>query len=589
VDALNAFKGVLRKNANDVDALAGAAEAALALGQFGDSRRYCEQALQANHGCWQAHFVLGDIYRQQGGFDAAQQCYQNVLHYKQDHAVASYYLGNMLKTQGQPEAAIACYDQAIQKDPELVEAYWNSMRVLPVIVDDEAQISESRKRYAQGLETLRNSLELDTQEGRKQALRGLNASTNFYLQYQGMDDLSLQRSYGEIVQKTMAANFPQWSVPLARRVLQAGQRVRVGYCSAYLRDHNGANWLLGWLRHRDHKQFEIFCYHTGARVDGKTDEFRSRSDHFRHIYGDLHGVCEQIAADKLDILVYPELGMDPQSMMMAGLRLAPVQCVGWGHPVTSGMTTMDYWLSSDLMEPVNGQEHYLETLVRLPNMANCYSGDQRRRVSAGAFGKSRQDFGLPDDAVLYFCSQSLFKYLPRYDYLWVEIANNIPDARFVFLAISSVHVVKRFMARIEKVFSEQGLKAAAHCIMLNRQSPDDYLNLNLLMDVFLDNLPWSGNNTSLAAVDCALPIVTLPTDYMRGRHASGILKMMGVEETIAGTPQEYIDIAVRLGTDPDWNRRIRKRIEINRDHIYEDRNCVQYLEHFYKEAGCHRD
>jgi predicted O-linked N-acetylglucosamine transferase (SPINDLY family) len=279
--------------------------------------------------------------------------------------------------------------------------------------------------------------------------------------------------------------------------------------------------------------------------------------------------------------VYPELGMDPQSMMTAGLRLAPIQCVGWGHPVTSGLKSIDYWLSSDLMEPDNAQNHYSEKLVRLPNLANSYSIENRNYISKLKNKKSRRDYGLPEDSILYFCSQSLFKYLPQYDHLWPEIAKRVPGCKFVFLAISSVHVVRSFMKRVEIEFDKHGLDAKEYCIMLNRQQPDDYLILNTLMDVFLDNPPWSGNNTSMAAVDACLPVVSMPTEFMRGRHTFGILKMLNIEETIASTEKDYVEISVKLGLCDKYRKSIKYKISNNQELIYDDIDCVRGLEEFY--------
>ncbi|HFE38270.1 MAG TPA: tetratricopeptide repeat protein, partial [Gammaproteobacteria bacterium] len=568
----------------NADDLAGMGEANLAMGRYAQARQFCEQALQINPQMARAHFILGNIYREQSAFDAAERHYAQVVQIDPGNALAYYYRGNMLKTQGQTEMARASYDNALSCEPGLVEAEWNRQRLLPIIFSNEEEIGEAREAYSRGLEKLEQGLNLDTAAGRRQALKGLYTSTNFYLQYQGCDDLELQCKYGNIISSVMSCNYPQWSRSMAKKELPTGTRIRVGYASAFLRAHNGAVWLLGWLRHRNRERFEIFCYHTGGKIDDKTAEFKELCDHFYHIPNDLERVCGQIVKNDLHILVYPELGMDAQSMLMAGLRLAPVQCVGWGHPITSGLKTMDYWLSSDLMEPDDGQEHYLEKLVRLPNMANCYSKAQHDQLQASTPKKTRKDFGLPDDSVLYFCSQSLFKYLPQYDYLWPEIALRVPKAKFVFLAISSIHVVKLFMARVEKTFKKYGLDAKDYCIMMNRQTPEDYMTLNQLVDVFLDNPPWSGNNTGLAAIDAHLPIVCYPTQFMRGRHSYAILKMLGVTETIAQNEQEYIDIAVKLGTDREWRKSIVDKIAHQHENIYEDVECVRGLESFYEKV-----
>jgi len=570
----------------NADAFSVMGKALQGMGRYNEAIVSYQQALRIKPDLADVHFNMGELHKDQGNFDAAEQCYQNAARYKPDHAAAHYHHASMLKIQGRAEEATASYDRALAIDPDLPEAYWNKLRVVPVIYDDLQQIDHYRGKYAEGLRKLGEHLSLGSSQDKKRALRGVGASTNFYLQYQGRDDRELQEQYGEMIHKIMAANYPQWAPKPSMPPPGPGGKIRIGYTTAFLRAHNGALWLLGWLRHRNRDRFEVICYHTGSKVDEKTREFMLHCDHFHHIPGDLEKTCAKIYSDKLHVLVYPELGMDAPSMLMAGLRLAPVQCVGWGHPITSGLPTMDYWLSCDLMEPEDAQSHYTEKLIRLANLGHCYSRDQHDRLQSRPAPKRRADFKLRDDAVLYLCGQSLFKYLPSYDHLFPEIAKRVPKAQFAFLAISSVYVVKRFMERVDRAFSAAGLKAQDCCVMLPRQSPEDYIALNQVVDVFLDNPPWSGNNTTLTAIDCHLPVVTWPTKFMRGRHSYGILKMLGLNETIARDGGEYIDIAARLGNDPAWRQMIVRKIARDGGRIYDDLSCVQTLEDFYVKAAC---
>lgn len=552
------------------------------LGRKGEAENFYKRALQLKPGMADACIGLGDLHREQGSYDLAEQYYAQAIGCRPDDALSHFYRANMQKIQGRTEAAVRSYDTAILLNRDFPEAYWNRARILPVIYDNQEHVEASRREYADSLGRLAAELRLDTPAQRLFALKGVLSSTNFYLQYQGKNDLELQKQYGEIVHRVMQSNFPQWSQPVPSRRTGSGGRIRIGYSTAFLWNNNGAVWLLGWLRNRNRERFEIYCYHTGTMTDHRTEEFRALCDHFRHIPGDLIKACEQISADELHILVYPELGIDAQSMAMAGLYLAPVQCAGWGHPITTGLPTIKYWLSSDLMEPHDGEAHYSERLVRLPNLGNCYSRRQYESLAGTVPAMTRKDFGLRDDAVVYLCSQSLFKYLPEYDALLPEIAARMPDAQFVFLAISSVHVVRRFMARLDRAFKQAGMEAARYCTMLNRQTHENYLALNRLSDVFLDNPPWSGNNTTLAAVDCRLPIVALPTQFMRGRHSYGILDMLEMSDLAAGSRTGYVSAAVKLGNYRDWRDAVRERIDRNADALYDDTACVKGLEEFYQ-------
>lgn len=583
-DAAQYFQKVTKLDSQNARAFSGLGEAFLFLRRYAEAQQSCQSAIQINPTLAEAYFNLGDVLREQSAFDAAEQNYAKAVQLDPGLSLAHYYRANMLKTQGRVDEAIESYEQACKVKPDLVEAQWNKQRILPVIIDEEKQIAASRKRYSQGLDSISQNLDLKSKVGKRNAIKGLYTSTNFYLQYQGCDDLPLQKKYGKLITETMQANYPQWSKPLDKKPLKTDEKIKIGYVTAFLRAHNGAVWLLGWLKNRNRDDFEIHCYHTGVAKDEKTTEFINNCDYFNHIPSNIEKLCKKISSDELHILVYPELGMDSQSMMTAGLRLAPIQCVGWGHPITSGLPTMDYWLSSDLMEPENGQQHYIEKLVRLPNLANCHSKEQHDRIQAEPLVKKREDFGLPEDAVLYFCSQSLFKYLPQYDYLWPEIAKKVPNAKFLFLGVSSIHVLKKLMERVNRVFKRYQMDAEDYCIMLNRQTPEDYLILNRLVDVFLDNPPWSGNNTSMAAIDAHLPIVSYPTEFMRGRHSYAILKMLNMPEMIAESKQEYIDIAVRLGNDEKYRQQIVQKISDQHALIYNDLECVRGLEAFYREV-----
>lgn len=444
--------------------------------------------------------------------------------------------------------------------------------ILPMVYETPEEIGFYRQRFERGLQNLIQETSLETPEERESAFLGICRLTNFYLPYQAHNVVNSQRIYGELVHKIMAAKYPQWVEPLSMPPVQ--NKIRIGYVSNYLHSYSGTLWLTGWLRYAERDNFEIYCYYTGNSPDIVTQIFQNYSYKFYHIPDNLEAVCEQIIADNLHILVYPEIGMDPPTMSRAALRLAPVQCVAWGHPVTSGIPTIDYFLSSQLMEPENAQEHYTETLILLPNIGVAYP----KPNDIPALTKTRADFNLPEEAVIYFCCQAPFKYLPQYDYILAEIARRVPKARFLFLRGS---ILKNRLAR---AFAAVGLNSEEYCIHMTIPKRSDYLMLNLLSDVFLDTFTWSGGNTTLEAIACNLPVVTCPGEFMRARHAYSFLKMLGVTDTIANNEAEYIEIAVKLALNPEWRRDISERMSQRHDYLFDDKTCVSALEAFYKQV-----
>jgi predicted O-linked N-acetylglucosamine transferase (SPINDLY family) len=193
--------------------------------------------------------------------------------------------------------------------------------------------------------------------------------------------------------------------------------------------------------------------------------------------------------------------------------------------------------------------------------------------------KTRANWGIPEDATVYLCCQSLFKYLPQNDRIFATIAHSVPKAKFVFIGRRGVPCSK-FWIRLQRAFSAVGLNAGDYCLLLPDQSYFDYWNLNLVSDVFLDSVGWSGGMTSLEAIACGLPIVTLPGKFMRGRHSYAMLTQLGITETIAVSETNYIDIAVRLGLDNTWRKSIVQRIGTNNERLYSDVRNVRSLEQF---------
>jgi predicted O-linked N-acetylglucosamine transferase (SPINDLY family) len=375
----------------------------------------------------------------------------------------------------------------------------------------------------------------------------------------------------------MTANYPQWVQPQSMPPLLENGKIRVGYISSYLHSYSGTLWLTGWLRYCNYQQFEIYCYYTGNDPDPITEQFRQYSDQFRHIPHNLEGVCQQIIDDKLHILVFPEIGMDAPTIQIAALRLAPVQCSAWGHPVTSGLPTIDYFISSELMEPENAQLHYSETLIKLPNIGVAYP-----KPTVGKLKNSRLDFDLREDAVIYLCCQAPFKYLPQYDFILVEIARRVPQAQFIFPRGELLR------ERLKFAFAAVNLDSEHYCLFRTIPTRQDYIAINFISDVFLDTFTWSGGNTSLEAIACNLPIVTCPGEFMRGLHAYSFLKMLGVTDTIAQNEEEYIQIAVKLGLDSQWRRDIAQRMSQRQDAVFDDKVCVTALEGFYQQVVLQR-
>jgi predicted O-linked N-acetylglucosamine transferase (SPINDLY family) len=237
---------------------------------------------------------------------------------------------------------------------------------------------------------------------------------------------------------------------------------------------------------------------------------------------------------------------------------------------------LDYYLSSDLMEPADGDDHYTERLVRLPYLSIYYEPPEALVQTL-----DRAALGLRQDATVYWSGQSLYKYLPQHDQVFARIARKVEDCQFVFIEFErAAHVTARLRERLARAFASVGLRAEDHCVFLPRLDEDRFAAALGTADVFLDSVGWSGCNSTLESLRHDLPIVTLPGGLMRGRHTMAVLQMMDVTDTIAASVDDYVAIAVRLGRDPEWRAFIKRRVAANKHRVYRDRSCIAALEEF---------
>ena len=151
----------------------------------------------------------------------------------------------------------------------------------------------------------------------------------------------------------------------------ARRKLRIGFMSRHFHAHTVYYLFEGWMAELDRSAFEVHAFNIGPH-DGVTDQLAGKVDAFHGKPLPDADLLQLVRDQVLDVLVFPDIGMDPRTFLPAALRLAPVQCASWGHPVTSGLPTIDYFLSSDLMEPEDGESHYSEKLVRLPNLSICF-------------------------------------------------------------------------------------------------------------------------------------------------------------------------------------------------------------------------
>ncbi len=378
------------------------------------------------------------------------------------------------------------------------------------------------------------------------------------ISYAGGDSKRELSLLGDAVTFRMNRFFPQPRLAAVPKD-SAREPLRIGYVSRNFCKQAVAFYMVNRLIHHDRKRFELHTFAIGEREDELTTVFRENSDVFeRHAQlSDFAGMIRKLLDSRLDILVYADLGMDPFTLMLAGLRLAPVQCVLVGHGVTSGMPNIDYYISGDF-EPEDADRYYREKLVRLPGLgAAQYPPYEPEKYP------TRQDYKIPGDAVVYVSCANGIKIHPDQDRLFLEILRRVPNAWLVLKPFQTPDAVDpKFMERLFVPARAAGVAGRILIVPPFRQARD-VLGLLRFADIQLDTYPYGGWTTNMEAVYMGLPIVTQEGDMARSRWGAAMLRAMGIGDGIARTGAEYVDQAVRLGLDAKLREQVRGKIREN--------------------------
>jgi len=517
--------------------------------------------------------MLAGLLRERGALDEALPLYEQAIAMAPAASAGEWFnLGRVYAEQDELERACDAYRRSYDLDRLDLRGALASRLSLPMVYESGAHVGDARAAFARGLDGLHAIADsLVAGLNPDQVLDGLRW-TNFFLAYQGADDRALQASYANFAARLVDTGAPQWRTDIGRR---AGDRkLRVGFASAFFHVGTAGRYFRSWLTDLDRERFDVYVYHLYPGLDDIAREISERADRFVEFGGSRARpsvIARVIREDALDVLVYPELGMEHTSFALAALRLAPRQLAAWGHPVTSGHSTIDAFITCDAMEPPEAERHYVERLLRLPGIGTNY----RRPALPEPAARAR--FGLPEDRVLLLCPQSLFKVHPDNDDLFARVLAANPRATLVMFDGRHPRVTDRFMRRMSSALDRRGVSAGERMIVLPAMPHDDYLRVNLACDAMLDTLHWSGGNTTLDALACGLPVVTLLGAFMRGRQSAAMLRIVGADELIADDGNRYVSITTRLVEDLAWRKEISERLRAARGALFDRREPVRAL------------
>ena len=487
--------------------------------------------------------------------------------------------GNALFAAGHAVEATQQYQRASDLDPNSARARLAlAMSRLRPIYDDAVQMETSRRAFARAL------AELDAWLTPARAAAGAEAvgsAKPFYLAYHPVNAKPLLLPFGKTAARVMATGV---AVPPATATSGVGPRkLRVGIAAAQVHEHSVWNAITqGWVRHLDRSRIELTVFKLDRRSDDATALARRHAT-IVETPTSLGAWVDAIVEAHLDVLIYPEIGIDPMTNRLAAMRLAPVQAASWGQPLTTGLPTIDLFLSAQALEPADGATHYSERLVALPNLG-VHTQPLQPQVVAPDLATLR----LPADEPLLLCPGTPFKYTPQGDAALAAIAARLQargSGRLVFFRSHRPAMSSQVEQRMRKSFAHAGVDYERTVAWVPTLDRGRFFGLMRHATAMLDTIGFSGFNTALQALEIGLPVVAFEGEFMRGRLASGPLRHLGLDELVATTIEQYADIALRLVEDGDWHAHLEREIAQRRHALFFDQAPVRALEDALFEAA----
>jgi len=571
-EAIAAYRRLVTRQPAHAAAMCNLGTALKSIGQRAEAIECYRKAIEAAPQFADAHYNLAVAFRDQGRTEDAIASFQRAIELRPHFADAHFGLGHAMRDAGRKDEAIACFERALSLDPDHAAARWSrAIAHLPAVAAYGEDVGASRQQFAADLADMESWF-----QGQRLELAAIAVGTDqpFELAYQEEDNRPLLERYGALCTRLMAQWRERRGVPLP--VARRHRPLRVGIVSAHLRNHSVWSAITrGWFEELDPGRFVLHAFHLGVDEDEETAYAKSRAGRYERGPKGLEQWVDCIRDSEPDVLIYPEVGIDPMTVRLASLRLAPVQVSTWGHPETTGLSTIDYYLSAEDLEPPDGESYYTEQLVRLPHLGCRF----RRAASA----PSKPDLALVGGAArapLLICPGVPFKYAARHDWVFPAIAQRLGECRFVFFKHRTRVLSEKLEQRLQAVFATHDLDFSRFVTFVPWQPAAQFAGWLREADVFLDTIGFSGFNTALYAVEAGLPIVTREGRFLRGRLASGILKRLQLPELVAPTEEAYVELAVRLAGERDYRGELAAAMERGRVRLYEDSAPVRALEEF---------
>jgi predicted O-linked N-acetylglucosamine transferase (SPINDLY family) len=499
--------------------------------------RAYQRALVLDPTLYAADFNIGVIFREQGRSDAAIKAFEEVLKRDPKHAPAYKALAETLLEARRLDEWFQAFDRFEAACPNALPMACLALEACQYRGDfaalDRYIDRVSRDAFKPSSETeLVDCLEV----------------LLFLLLYFDVDPdahFGLYETYNKAAPKV-------YGRPLLLPAERRPGPIRVGYLSSDLRNHVMGKMMWSALQHHDRDRFELFFYSLSTASDEWTERFKGIARRFE-VVGHLseRQAAARIATDELDILV--DLGTHTHGSKPGILALKParVQITHVASAGVVGLSTVDFKLTDAFADLPDMQRFQLETLLPMEGCVYPY----RAIPAAEDHPFRRNQLGIPQDAVVIGAFVNPLKLSRRCLTLWRQVLERVPNA---LLAISPLSPERR--AVYMRLFAAAGIEENRVCVLPQGRNEAQNQSRYHIVDFTLDPMPYGGANGTLEALGMGVPVVTLVGAKHGERCGYSMLANLGAMQTVAASGSQYVDIAVRLATDPAFMAEVRAAV-----------------------------
>lgn len=294
--------------------------------------------------------------------------------------------------------------------------------------------------------------------------------------------------------------------------------------------------------------FEVVGFGYADQVDAPAKEcFDSFEGYTRTaILEDARDAAARILALQPDMVFFVGVGMSPLVIALASLRMAPVQCVSYGHTATTMSPAVDYMILPD--DFVGADDVYSEQLLRFPPEAIPYAAPVAEEPAPPPRPEPRLD-----GEVRIAVPASVMKINGRFlKALAAAAAASSREVKFHFFPLSATGLAYYHLELEVKRILPQA-------VVYPESDRQTYLKRLGACDFFVSPFPYGNMNSIVDAVVMGVPGVCLDGAEAHSHADLAIFRRLGFpEELCTKTEEEYVAAIARLIDDGDWRAKCRK-------------------------------